>query len=161
MSENDFPKRIYTIQEWQKARKSIEKGYKHCLKISGSPVFKQKVSKAIDLVKTAGYYDFLRTYIGKVVEINGLSQLRECEAAVWLNSYGIEDPVDAASFIIQKAWQMKEYLDGKLYYSGEAEFRAIEKRTEFLNKLKQQVKDEAIKKRCEELIKQWNESIYL
>jgi hypothetical protein len=161
MNEEKFPERIYTIQEWMKARKSIKKGFKHRLRVQGTPIFKQKVREALNLIKKAGYYNFLRTYIRQIVEINGLSQLRECEAAVWLNRYGVQDPVDAASFIIQKAWQMKEYLEGKLYYSGEAEFRAIEKRTEFLNKLKEKTKNEEIKNRCEELINQWNESIYL
>jgi len=159
--QTEFPERIYTIKEWAKARKSIAEGHKHRIKIKGSKNFKEKVREALRFVKATGYYDFLRTYIRQIVEINGLSQLRESEAAVWLNSYGVKDPVDAASFIIQKAWQMKEYIDGKLYYDGNAELRAVEKRVEFLNKLKDTTREEIVRQRCEELIKQWNESVFL
>jgi len=159
--QTEFPERIYTVKEWMEARKSISEGHKHRLRIKGSREFKEKTREALRFIKATGYYDFLRTYIRQIVEINGLSQLRESEAAVWLNSYCVKDAVDAASFIIQKAWQMKEYLDGKLYYDGNAELRAVEKRVEFLNKLKNKTREEKVRQRCEELLKQWSESIYL
>jgi len=73
----DFPERVYTTEEVKKARSLIEKGYKHNLKAKGSPDFVAKVEEALQLIKTAGYYDFLRTYIRTIREITGLSQLRE------------------------------------------------------------------------------------
>jgi len=71
----DFPKRIYTEEEVKKTRELVEKGYKHSLKSVGSLAFKEKVKQALELVKTAGYYDFLRTYIRTIKEIDGLTQL--------------------------------------------------------------------------------------
>ena len=72
----DFPKRIYTEEEVNKARELVEKGYKHILISEGSPAFKQKVGRVLELVKAAGYFDFLRTYIREIKEIDGLTQLR-------------------------------------------------------------------------------------
>jgi len=73
----DFPKRIYTTEEVKKAGELVKKGYKHRLMVKGSSSFKQKVKQALKLVKTAGYYNFLRTYLRSIVEIDGLTQLRE------------------------------------------------------------------------------------
>ncbi len=154
----EFPKRTYTREEVKKAKELIDKGYKHRLRVKGSPNFKQKVKQALVHVKTAGYYEFLRTYIRCIVEIDGLTQLRESEAAVWANKYAVENPVDAASVFIQKANHMKEYVDGKLYYGGEAEKRSVEKRIEFLNVLKEKSREDKIKKECERLLKFWDES---
>lgn len=128
----EFPERVYTIEEVRKARELISKGYKHRLTVKGSPNFKRKVKQARKLLKTAGYYDFLRTNIRNIVEIDGLTQLREADAAIWANKYAVENPVDAASVFVQKTYQMKEYLEGKPYYGGEAERRSVEKRIEFL-----------------------------
>jgi hypothetical protein len=154
----DFPKRIYTEEEVNKARELIEKGYKHSLRAEGSPAFKQKVKRALGLVKAAGYYDFLRTYIRKVEEIDGLTQLRQAEAAIWANMYAVENPVDAASRFVQKANHMKEYLEGKLYYGGAAEKRSDEKRIEFLKVLKAKSQEEQVREECERILNLWRES---
>jgi hypothetical protein len=153
----DFPKRIYTEEEVNKARELIEKGYKHSLRSEGSPTFKQKVKRALELVKVAGCYDFLRTYIRTVKEIDGLTQLRQAEAAIWANMYGVENPIDAASLFVQKANHMKEYLEGKLYYGGAAEKRSDEKRIEFLKVLKVKSQEEQIRQECERILKLWRE----
>ena len=128
----EFPKRIYTEDEVKQAKTLIDNGYRHRVKIKGSADFKKKAKQAIDHIRTAGYYDFFRTYIEKIEEIDGLTQLRQSEASVWANKYAVANPVDAASILVQKANQMKEYLEGTLYYGGQAEKRADQKRIEFL-----------------------------
>jgi len=153
----DFPKRIYTEEELNRARELIEKGYRHSLTIEGSVAFSQKVKGAFELVKTAGYYDFFRTYIGTVKEIDGLTQLRQSEAAIWANRYAVANPVDAASLFVQKANQMKEYLEGQLYYGGAAERRFDEKRIEFLKVLEDKSDDEHVREECERILKLWRE----
>jgi hypothetical protein len=154
-----FPERIYTKREVEKARMLIRKGYQHCLTVEGSVNFRQKVKKALDLIEITGYADFLRKYIRSVVEIDGLSQLRQEKATIWANKYAINNIIEAAGFLIQKAFQMKEYLEGKVYYGGEAERRAVQKRVEFLKKL---LKSGApiTKKKCKESLKRWTETIY-
>ena len=156
-----FPKRIYTGEEVKKAKELVDKGYKHRLRVKGSPIFKQKVNQALKLVKTADYYEFLRTYIRRIVEIDGFTQLREAEAAIWANKYAVENPVDAASLLIQKSNHMKEYLEGKLYYGGEAERRSVEKRIEFLRELKKKSRKKEVKEECERLLSSWSESVFL
>jgi hypothetical protein len=153
----NFPKRVYTEEEVQKVKKIIKEGYKHQLIVKGSKAFKEKLNEALQLIKLVGYYDFLRTYIRQIEEIDGFSQLHEADAAIWATMPMLEDPVDAASYIVQKAQQMKDYVEGKLYY-GVGEMASIEKRIEFLEKLKKQTRDNEIRKRCEELLKQWAES---
>ena len=154
-----FPKRVYTVEEVKKARELIAKGYKHRLKVVGSPDFKGKVKAALKLIKTAKHYDFLRTYIRNIREIGGLSQLREEEAAIWANNYAVADPVEAAGFIVQKAQQMKDFIEGRLYYDkGEAE--AVKKRIEFLETLRDRSKDQDVKKECEENLKRWAELMF-
>ena len=156
-----FPKRVYTRDEVEKARKAIEAGHIHRLKITGSKEFKQKVREALKHIKTTKQYKFLRTYIREIKEIDGLTQLREAEAAIWANKYAVKDPIDAASLFIQKAHQMKNYIEGKPYYGGEAEHSATQKRIEFLEKLKNKTRKKEIKKRCEEILKAWEESMYI
>jgi hypothetical protein len=153
-----FPERVYTAEEVKTAKELIDKGYKHRLTVKGRPSFKQKVTKTLKLVKTAGYYEFLRIYIRKIIEIDGLTQLRETEAAIWANKFAVENPVDAASLFIQKANHMKEYLEGKLYYGGSAEKRSVEKRIEFLETLKNKSKEKEVKEECERLLKMWEDS---
>ncbi len=153
----EFPKRVYTEEEVEKAKEVIEKGYKHQLIVRGSPAFKNKLNEALRLIKLVGYHDFLRTYIRQIEEINGFSQLHEADAAIWATMPMLEDPVDAASYIVQKAEQMKDYVEGKLYY-GIGEMASIKKRIEFLEKLKKQSKNDEIRKRCEELLKKWADS---
>lgn len=154
-----FPERVYTKDEVQKARALIDKGHKHHLTVKGSQDFKNKVKTALELIKTANYRDFLRTYIKQIAEIDGLSQLREAEVSIWANKYAVSDPVEAAGFFIQKAQQMKDYLEGKLYYET-GEIRAVNKRIEFLEALKRRSTDPALRKRCEEILKAWTETTY-
>ena len=152
----DFPERVYTKDEVKQAKEAIDNGYKHNLQTKGSPEFAAKVQKALDLIKTAGYYEFLRTYIRTIKEIEGLSQLREQEAAIWYNIKALDDPIDDAGFIIQKTQQMKDFIDGRLYYET-GEIRAVNKRLEFIETLKNKTDDPEIKRRCEENLKKWNE----
>ena len=151
-----FPERVYTKAEVKKARELIENGYKHDLKTQGSPQFVAKVEEALKLIKTAGYYEFLRTYIRVIREIEGLSQLREQEAAIWFHVKALDDPVDDAGFIIQKTQQMKDFIEGRLYYET-AEIRAVDKRIEFLEALRDKTDDPAIKSKCEQQLKRWKE----
>ncbi len=152
-----FPKRIYTQEEVDKARELIQKGYKHTLAIVGSPEFKKKMRTVMELIKTAGYYDFLRTYLREIVEIEGFSQLREADAALWANMPMLDDVVNAASYVVQKAQQMKYFLEGKLYY-GTGEIDAIEKRLEFVRALQAKSKSRDVSKRCDALLKEWAET---
>jgi hypothetical protein len=151
-----FPERVYTKDEVKKARELIENGYKHDLKAEGSPEFVAKVEEALKLIKTAGYYEFLRTYIRVIREIEGLSQLREQEVAIWFNVKALDDPVEDAGFIIQKAQQMKDFIEGRLYYET-GEIRAVNKRMEFLEALRDKTDEPAIKSRCEQQLKRWKE----
>lgn len=155
---SEFPKRVYTEEEVKKARALIDEGYRHRLKVEGSLEFKMKAENALKLVKEAGYEDFLSKYIQSIVEIDGLAQLREADATIWANKYTVENPVDAASFFVQKANHMKEYLDGTLYYGGQAERRSAEKRKEFLEALKNNAKDENVRAECVRLLNIWSES---
>jgi hypothetical protein len=153
-----FPARTYTEDEVRQAKDLIDKGYKHRLKVKGSVHFRQKVKETIALIKTAGYYDFLRTYIRSIEEIDGLTQLRQSEAKLWANKYTVKNTVDGASLFIQKAGHMKEYLEGTLYYGGQAERRSDEKRIEFLEALKCRSQEKEVVEECERLIKMWKES---
>lgn len=154
----EFPERIYTSEEVKTAKTLIDQGYKHSLTIEGDPHFKEKVNQALELIKTVDKYEFLRTYIRKILEIDGITQLRETEAAIWANKFAVENPVDSASLIIQKAYHMKEYLEGELYYGGNAERRTVEKRIEFLETLKTKSSDAKVKEECARLLLLWKES---
>jgi hypothetical protein len=154
----EFPERVYTEEEVKKAKQSLAEGYKHNLTVNGEMLFTQKVNKALELIKTAGYYEFLRTYIRQIMEIDGITQLRETEATIWANKFAVENEVDAASLFVQKAYHMKEYLDGELYYGGQAEKRTVQKRIEFLEVLKSKSEDSRIKEECERLLDMWRES---
>ena len=153
-----FPDRVYTTEEVKSAKALVDKGYKHNLVIEGSTEFTQKVNQALELIKTAGYFDFLRTYVRKIIEIDGISQLRENEVAIWASKFAVENPVDAASLFIQKAYHMKEYLEGELYYGGNAEKRSVAKRVEFLHSLKDKTSDNVVKEECERLLEMWKDS---
>jgi hypothetical protein len=152
-----FPERVYTTEEVQKAKELIEKGYKHRVKLKGSKEFRQKVKEASRLIRIAGYHDFFRTYIRQIVEMEGFSQLRTEEVGIWANKYTLTEPVDAASYFIHKAQQMKDFLDGKLYFDT-GELNAIKKRIQFIETLKKKSKNQEIKQKCEELLKRWNET---
>ena len=155
-----FPRRIYTTEELEQAAELVRKGLKHQLEVTGSKNFQDDTLKALQLVKTAGYYDILRTYIRRIIEIDGLTQLREADAAIWANKYTVENPVDAASLFIQKSHHMKEYLEGKLYFGGAAEKRSVEKRIKFLKELKKKSQSKRIKEECERLLEKWHDSIF-
>jgi hypothetical protein len=154
-----FPERVYTKDEVEKARALIENGHKHELMVEGSRDFKNKVKKALKLVETANYYDFLRTYIRQIVEINGLSQLRESDVAIWASKYAVADSLEAAGLFVQKAQQMKDYIEGKLYYET-GEIRGVNKRVEFLEALKERTTNQTLKKRSEKILKAWTETPY-
>jgi len=152
-----FPERIYTQEEVDKARALIQKGYKHTLTIQGSDQFQEKMNEVIELIKTAGFYDFLCTYVRGIIEMEGFSQLHESDAALWANMSMLGDVVNAASYVVQKAQQMKDYLEGNLYY-GKGEIAAIEKRLEFIKALKTKSSNPEVGKRCEALLKEWAET---
>jgi len=154
----NFPARVYTEEEVRQARALIAEGYKHRIGIKGTAAFKQKVRKALALVKTAGYYDFFRTYIRNIKQVDGLTQLRQSEVAIWANEYAVENAVDAGSVFVQKANSMKEYLEGELYYGGAAEKRSDEKRIEFLEALKSKTPEKEVAEECQKLLKMWKES---
>ena len=116
------------------------------------------MNEILDLLKTANYFDFFTSYIREIVEIDGLTQLRETEVAIWANKFAVENPVDAASLFVQKANHMKEYLEGELYYGGSAEKRSVEKRIEFLRLLRDKSNDPNVKQECERLLEMWRES---
>ena len=153
-----FPDRVYTTEEVKSAKALVDKGYKHNLVIEGSPEFTKKVNQALELIKTAGYFDFLRTYVRKIIEIDGISQLRETEVAIWAGKFAVENPVDAASLFVQKSYHMKEYLEGELYYGGNAEKRSVAKRVEFLQSLKDKTSDNVVKEECMRLLEMWKDS---
>lgn len=156
-----FPRRVYTVNEVEKARTLIASGYKHRLTIKGSDEFRKHATKAVEHVKTAGFYDFLRTYIRRIVEIDGFSQLRETEAAIWANTQLLESPIEAAGFFVQKAFQMKEFVEGKLYYGGKAEARSVEKRIEFLKALQARSGSPTVQQECARRLKRWADSTFV
>jgi len=153
-----FPQKLYTTKEVCAAKELINNGYKHELSVEGTDDFKTKVNQAIEFLKTAGYYDFFRTYVKEITEIDGITQLRETEVSIWANQYAVNNPVDAASLLVQKAFSMKEYLDGELYYGGNAEKRSVVKRVEFLQQLKEKTADPTVKEECQRLLDLWSES---
>jgi hypothetical protein len=153
-----FPKKVYTEKEVEKAKKLVDEGYKHELKVEGTPEFKKKVNQALDLLRIAKYFELIRTYIRKIIEIDGLTQLRETDAIIWANKFAVENPVDAASLFVQKTNHMKEYLEGKEYYGGQAEKRSVDKRIEFLEILEKESKDKTIKSECKRLLQMWEEA---
>jgi len=154
----EFPEKVYTETEHKKAKKLIDRGYKHDLFVEGETDFKQKVTRILTLIKTAGYYDFFRTYIRQIKEIDGLTQLRETEVAIWANKFAVENLVDAASLFIQKAYHMKQYINGELYYGGSSEKKTVEKRIEFLETLKSKTDDQKTIDECDKLLQLWAES---
>jgi len=153
----EFPERVFTEEEVKQARTLVEKGYRHKLHVTGSKEFKKKITEILNLIRTAAYYEFLTTYIREIKEIEGFSQLHEADVVIWANMQILVDAVDAASFIVQKAQQMKDYVESRLYY-GAGEMAAIKKRLEFLEKLKEKSKSKEVKQRCGELLKQWEDT---
>jgi len=156
-----FPDKLYTEEQIRIARDLIAKGYKQNLKIEGSEEFVEKVKESLKLVEIAGYMDFVRSYIRRIVEKGGFSQLRESELTIWANKYTVSDPVEAASLWVQKAEQTRMYIEMMIHVGGEAEAKTTEKRIQFLRDLRDKVKDPKLKKRCEEKLKKWAESVLL
>lgn len=154
----DFPERVYTAEEVKNAKNLVDQGYKHSISVEGTKDFVNKVNNALEQIKTAGFYDFLQRYIRKIVEIDGITQLRETEVTIWANKFSVESAVDAASLFVQKAYHMKEYLEGKLYYGGTAEKRSVNKRIEFLQALKEKTESQTIKDECDRLLEMWKDS---
>lgn len=154
----EFPERVYTGEEVKKAKQLVDAGYKHNLIVKGNPSFTAKVNQALELIKTAGHYDFVRTYLRQIVEIDGLTQLRETEVLIWANKFAVENPVDFASLLVQKAHHMKEYLNGELYYGGNSEKRTVQKRIDFLGELNAKSPDATVKEECERLLEMWRDS---
>lgn len=153
-----FPEKVFTGKELKAARTLVEQGYKHQLTVEGKPDFTRKVKEALEYIKTAGYYEYLQTYIRNITEIDGMTQLRQTEVAIWANKFAVDNPVDAASLFIQKAFSMEEYLMGKLYYGGAAEKRSICKRITFLQTLQEKSIDASVKDECKRLLDLWNDS---
>lgn len=153
-----FPERVYTLEEVKNAKMLVDQGYKHTITVEGAQGFTEKVNQALELIKVAGYYEFLQTFIRKIQEIDGITQLRETEVSIWANKFAVDNPVDAASLFVQKALSMKEYLDGELYYGGNAEKRSVTKRIEFLETLKEKTADASVKEECRRLLDLWKES---
>lgn len=156
-----FPKRVYTTEELEEARRFVKSGLKHRLVLRGDADFKKQMGKTLGHVKTAGFYDFLRTYIRRIVEIDGFSQLREGEAAIWANMQLLVNPIEAAGFLVQKAFLMKNFLEGKPYYGGAAEARSVEKRIEFLKVLKARTRSRVVREECAKILKSWAESTFV
>ena len=100
------------------------------------PSFVEKVNKALELVENCRVLRFSENLPSTNKEIDGITQLRETEVAIWANKFAVENPVDFASLLVQKAYHMKEYLEGELYYGGASEKRTVQKRIEFLELLK-------------------------
>ncbi len=157
----NFPDRIYTYEEIQLAKSLIEKGHRHRLRVVGNPIFREKTIKGLRLIKTAGYYIFLRTYIKRIAEVQGFSQLREVDSEIWANIYTVENAVEAASFLIQKAWQMRMYLEGKPHYDNIGEKDAVKKRLEFLESLAKRTRNSSVKEECKKRLRLWDESKFL
>jgi len=156
----NFPERAQTDEEINLAKSLIDRGYRHRLRVLGSSTFRERTLEALRLVKTAGYYDFLRAHIRRIVEIEGFSQLREVDLEIWANRYTVENAVEAASFLIQKAWQARMYLEGKPYYDV-AEKNAVKKRLEFLETLSRKSREPSVRDECEKRLKLWDESKFL
>lgn len=108
-------------------------------------------------IKAAGFYDVLRTYIRRISEVDGVSQLREADATIWLNVYMLRNRFECARFIIQKAEQMKNFLGAEQnYFVGER--LAVKRSVAFLAKLKDCITDVKSKAQCEEVLRQWREA---
>jgi len=156
----EFPRRIYTVKEFMKARECVEAGHKHRLTVEGSNAFKAKVQRIKSLLRLTDYYDDLRTYIRSIKEVEGMGQLRETEATIWLNTYLVENPVEGARFVVQKTEQMKDYLAGREYYE-KGERRAVKKSIAFLEALGQRRLSEDVKQQCAEALRQWTDGSVL
>jgi hypothetical protein len=150
----DFPEHIYTLDEFQEARAAIAEGYKHKLVVTGDASFKELIAKILGLIDLAGYDGLLRTYIREIRQIEGISQLRETEASIWLNRVVAEDPIESARFVVQKMLQMQAYIEGRSWYIL-GELPAVQGSIEFMRKLRERLQDPQLISRCDRAIKEW------
>ncbi len=142
------------MDEYRKAMVAIGKGHKHRLRIIGDAHFKDLVTRILDLVQVAGYEELLRTYIRQIRQIEGMSQLRETDASIWMNTVAAKDSVEGARFVVQKMFQMKAYMEGRVWYLlGESS--AVKESLEFLRMLKERLKDPELRARCDRVIDAW------
>ena len=159
MSEG-FPERLMTREEIERALELIRAGYRHEIEVRGSEGFVRAVGEALRLVDLAGYGDDVRAYIRAVVEVEGFSQLRPEEATVWVNSQAARNPVLLASLLVQKALQMRFYLEGRPFYGHICEIKTTQARYEFVRKLKEKCDDERVKRLCDEILMELEASLY-
>ena len=155
-----FPERLLTEEEIRRALELIRAGHRHEITIKGSEDFVRAVEGVLELVDTAGYGDLIRAYIRSVVQVEGFSQLRPEEAAVWLNMETLANPVLAASLLVQKALQMKNYLEGRPFYGHRCEMEVSRARYEFVRALKEKCRDERIRDLCDAILAELEASLY-
>ncbi|MCJ7609251.1 hypothetical protein MUP00_06235 [Candidatus Bathyarchaeota archaeon] len=151
---SSFPPRIYTLEEVTQARKAIADGYQHILTLSGDSEFRELVSKILEFIDLAGYTTFLRSYIREIRQIQGVSQLRETEASIWLNQILANDTIETARFIVQKTLQMQAYIEGRPWYIL-GELPAVRGSVEFLKKLREHLVNPETRARCEKTLDEW------
>jgi len=157
-----FPEKLITEEEIRKARELIEAGYRHDIRVEGSEDFVRAVEEALELVREAGetYWDMVRAYIRSIVEIEGFSQLRPDEACLWVSPETVENPVLAASFIVQKAFQMRNYIEGRPFYGHKCEMETTRARYDFVRALREKAKDERIRRLCDKVLFELEASLY-
>ena len=160
--EMAFPEKLITEEEIRRARELIGAGYRHDIQVRGSEGFVRAVQEALELVREAGeaYWDMVRAYIRSIVEIEGFSQLRPDEACLWMSPETAENPVLAASLIVQKAVQMRNYIEGKPFYGHKCEMETTEARYEFVRALREKARDGRIKRLCDEVLSELEASLY-
>jgi len=156
-----FPEYIRSPEDLDNARRLIESGYRHRLEIRGSGEFRRLIEEALSIIDEAGYGDMFRAYIRRIEEVDGFTQLREAEATLWICKYMLNDIVSGASVMVQKAYQMKRYLEGKPYYGPKGEMWTTKKRFEFLRKLRDRTKRSWVKQQCERLLREWEEPLVI
>jgi len=156
----EFPERLLTEEEIRRALELIRAGYRHEIAISGSEEFVRAVREALGLVDLAGYGDLVRAYIRAIVQVEGFSQLRHEEATLWLSTEAVRNPVLTASFIVQKAVQMRNYLEGRPFYGHRCEFETARVRYEFVRKLREKCQDQRVRELCDEVLAELEASLY-
>ena len=73
-----------------------------------------------------------------------------------MNDVLASKPCEGARFVIQKAYQMQDYLAGKQYYE-KGEMKAIEQSLEFLRLLQEKRIADDLKQQCKLILDQWTE----
>ena len=157
-----FPERLLTEEEIKRARELIDAGYRHEVEVRGSEGFVRAIKRALELIRTAGegYWDLLRAYIRAIVEVEGFSQLRPEEATVWVSTGTAKNPVLTASLLVQKALQMKRYLEGKPFYGHLCEIETTRAKYDFIRELREKCDDEEVRRLCDEALNELEASLY-